>query len=58
MKKWLKYNSQIFKTWFVYILLKKKLSNKAIELMKDNYNFKPREKKLFERIIKIQGGNK
>ena len=58
MSKWLKYNSQIFKTWFVYILLKKKLSNQAIELMKDNYNFKPRERKLFERIIKIQGGNK
>ena len=50
MKKWLKYNSQIFKTWFVYILLKKKLSNQAIELMKDNYNFKPRERKVFERI--------
>ena len=57
MKKWLKYNSQIFKTWFVYILLKKKLSNQAIELMNSNYNFKPREKKLFERIIKLQGGN-
>ena len=57
MKKWLKYNFQIFKTWFVYILLKKKLSNQAIELMKSNYNFKPREKKLFERIIKIQGDN-
>lgn len=57
----IKYNYQIFKTWFVYILLKKKLSIQAIELMKDNYNFKPREKKLFERvkrINKIQGDNK
>lgn len=61
MRKWLKYNSQIFKTWFVYIFLKKKISNKAIDLMDGNYNFKPREKKLFERIKrinKIQGDNK
>ena len=58
MKKWLKYNFKIFKTWFIYILLRKKLSNQTIELVSSNYNFKPREKKLFERIIKIQGGNK
>lgn len=58
MIKLFRYNFKIFKTWFVYILLKKKLSNQAIELVNDNYNFKPREKKLFERIIKIQGGNK
>ena len=56
-----KYNWQIFMTWFIYILFRKKLSNKAIELMDSNYNFKPREKKLFERvkhINKIQGGKK
>ena len=58
MSNLLKYNLQIFKTWFVYILLRKKLSNQAIELMNDNYNFRPREKKLFQRIKKIQGGNK
>lgn len=61
MTKWLKYNFKIFKTWFVYILFRKKLSNQVIELVNDNYNFKPREKKLFERIErinKIQGGNK
>lgn len=61
MTKWLKYNFKIFKTWFVYILFRKKLSNQVIELVDDNYNFKPREKKLFERIKrinKIQGGNK
>ena len=57
MTKWLKYNFKIFKTWFVYILFRKKLSNQVIELVNDNYNFKPREKKLFERIKKIQGGN-
>jgi hypothetical protein len=53
MKKWLKYNLQIFKTWFVYILLRKKLSNQAIELMVYNYNFIPRERKLFDRIKRI-----
>ena len=48
-------------TWFIYILLRKKISNKSIQLIDNNYNFKPREKKLFERIKrinKIQGGNK
>ena len=58
MIKLFRYNFKIFKTWFVYILLRKKLSNQTLELVNDNYNFKPREKKLFERIIKIQGGNK
>jgi len=53
----LKYNLQIFKTWFVYILFRKKLSNQVIELVNDNYNFKPREKKLFERIKETFGGN-
>jgi len=58
MKKWMKYNTQIFMTWFVYVLCKKKLSDESIKFIQNHYNFKPREKKLFERIKKIEGGNK
>lgn len=58
MRNKIKYNCQIFRTWFIYILFRKKISNKSIQLIDNNYNFKPRERKLFERIKKIQGGNK
>lgn len=54
----MKYNTQIFMTWFVYVLCKKKLSDESIKFIQNHYNFKPREKKLFERIKKIEGGNK
>jgi hypothetical protein len=50
MKKIIKYNTQIFLTWFNYILLGKKLSKESIELIKNNYNVTPREKRLFDRI--------
>lgn len=52
MIKIIKYNGQIFLSWFVYILLGKKLSKEAIELIKNNYKSTPREQRLFERIIK------
>ena len=58
MKKWLKYNTQIFMTWFVYVLFRKKLSHESIKLIENHYNFKPREKKVFERIKRKQKGNK
>jgi hypothetical protein len=58
MKNWLKYNFQIFMTWLVYVFFKKKLSDESVKFIENHYNFKPREKKLFERIKKIQGGNK
>jgi hypothetical protein len=50
MKKIIKYNTQIFLTWFNYILLGKKLSKEAIELIKNNYNATLREKRLFDRV--------
>ena len=50
MKRIIKYNTQIFLTWFNYILLGKKLSKEAIEWIKDNYNATPREKRLIDRI--------
>lgn len=52
MKKIIKYNTQIFLTWFNYILLGKKLSKEAIELIKNHYNSTPREKRLIDRIEK------
>ena len=52
MIKIIKYNGQIFLSWFVYILLGKKLSKEAIELIKNNYKMTSRESKLFDRIIK------
>jgi len=50
MKKFIKHNTQIFLTWFNYILLGKKVSKEAIELIENNYNSTPREKKLIELI--------
>jgi len=52
MIKIIKYNGQIFLSWFVYIVLGKKLSKEAIELIKNNYKMTSRESKLFDRIIK------
>jgi hypothetical protein len=52
MTKVIKYNMQIFLTWFNYILLGKKLSKEAIELIKNHYNATPREKRLFDRVVR------
>ena len=52
MKNVIKYNLQIFLTWFNYILLGKKLSKESIDLIKNHYNITPREKKLLDRIEK------
>jgi hypothetical protein len=48
----IKYNTSIFLTWFVYILLGKKMKKEAIDLLKKNYKMTPRENKLFDRVIK------
>ena len=50
--KFIKYNVQIFKAWFIYILLGKKVSKEAIELLKSYYNATKREKRLIDRIKK------
>ena len=52
MIKIIKYNVQIFASWFVYILLGKKMKKEAIDLLKNNYKMTPRERKLLERIEK------
>jgi|GEM_PF-2431730 hypothetical protein len=44
------YNTNIFLAWFNYILLGKKISKEAIELIENNYNSTPREKRLLKRI--------
>ena len=50
MKRFIRYNIQIFLTWFNYILLGKKISKENIEFIQTNYNATPREKKLINRI--------
>lgn len=52
MIKIIKYNIQIFLTWFKYILLGKKLTKESIELIKNHYNSTSREKRLIDRIEK------
>jgi hypothetical protein len=52
MKKFIKYNASIFLTWFIYVLLGKKMKKEAIDLLKTNYKMTPRESKLFDRVIK------
>lgn len=52
MKKFIKYNTQIFISWFIYIVLGKKMKKESIDLLKNNYKMTSRENKLFERIIK------
>ena len=52
MIKIIKYNVQIFASWFVYILLGKKMKKESIDLLKNNYKMTSRESKLFDRIIK------
>jgi|688.fasta_scaffold563004_2 hypothetical protein len=50
MKKFIKYNTQIFLSWFFYIALGYKLPREAIELIKIHYTSTLREKRLLERI--------
>jgi hypothetical protein len=52
MKNFIKYNTQIFLTWFFYILLGYKLPKEATELIKKSYKATPRELRLIERIEK------
>ena len=52
MKKIIKYNTQIFLTWFFYILLGYKLPKEDIELIKKSYKATPRELRLIKRIEK------
>jgi hypothetical protein len=49
----LKYNFQIFMAWLVFIVLRKPVSSDAMKLVENKYKSKPREKKLLERIKKI-----
>jgi hypothetical protein len=58
MKRFIKYNIQILATWFFYIVLGHKgmLTEEAIELLKIHYTSTPREKRLIERIEKINKG--
>ena len=51
IKEIIKHNKGIFLSWFVYIVLGKKISKESIDFLK-HYKMTPRENKLFERIIK------
>lgn len=49
----MKENLSIFKAWFVYIVCKKPLSQKAYDFCKENYPLTDRERKLMTRIAKL-----
>ena len=52
MKEFIKYNTQIFLSWWFYIALGYKLPEESIKLIKNHYTATPREKRLLERIEK------
>lgn len=53
MKRFIIYNVQIFLTWLIYIVFKKPLSKKEIDLVENYYNLTNREKRILGRIKKI-----
>lgn len=46
-------NIQIFQTWFKYILLRRPISEDALDYLIEHYNHTPRELKLLMRIKKL-----
>ena len=60
MSKFICYNMQIFQTWLVFIVFRKPISKEAIKIVEENYKSNAREKRLFnriKRINKIKGGD-
>lgn len=51
--KFITYNISIFRFWFKYILLKTPIKIEAIEFLQKNYNATKREKKLIDKVKKI-----
>jgi len=49
----IKYNIQLFKAWLVFIVFKRPISKEAIELIEQHYNCTEREKRLVNKIKKI-----
>lgn len=49
----IKYNISIFKFWFKYILLKTPFKREAIEFLEKSYNATEREKRLIDRVKKL-----
>lgn len=53
MMKFIMYNISIFKFWFKYIFLKTPIEIESIEIIERFYNATIREKKLINRVKKI-----
>ena len=53
MIKFIKYNLQILACWYVYIFLRKPIKMEAIEFLEKHYKSTYREKKLIDKIKKI-----
>ena len=53
MKRFIVQNIQIFQTWIVYIVFRKRVSKYALDMMDTYYQDGTREKKMLARIRKI-----
>lgn len=53
MKNFIIKNFEIFQSWFVYILLRTPVSEKTLDILDTLYQDGTREKKMLERIRKI-----
>jgi hypothetical protein len=51
--KFIKYNISIFRFWFKYIFLATPIKMEAIEFLQKSYNATCREKKLINRVKKL-----
>jgi hypothetical protein len=49
----MKHIYSLFKTWLLYVVFRKKLSQMSITCLEKHYKFTTLEKKLFEKIKKI-----
>jgi hypothetical protein len=53
--KTLTYNIEIFKTWFLFLVLRKPISQEVYDNIKEYYNATPREAALLKRIARVNG---
>jgi hypothetical protein len=53
MKKFIKYNLSILGFWFMYIVLRKPIKPEVMEFLEKHYKSTSREKKLINRVKKI-----
>ena len=53
--KTLTYNIEIFKTWFLFLVLRKPISQEVYDAVKELYNATPRETALMKRVARANG---